>query len=258
MFIKSLVVLAVVLIGTLVWHPPALQPLVGSIWLGTVSGAGNGIKQEAPTHESSAPKIEGSLKDDIDSGYLILVNKEHALDMEYKPDDLSSIKYYAEDRPSESRYMRAAAADAFHSLVEEAKRQGIELVMTTAYRSYEFQSSLYSNYVAEVGQAAADTFSAEPGKSEHQTGLAADVSSPSVNYQLTTKFADTAEGKWLSENAHLFGFVIRFPDGKEGITGYQYEPWHIRYVGLAAAEYMYNSGVTLEEYLQLLDEGLEE
>lgn len=254
--VKGLVVFAVILSWACVWHP--FLPPVGISLQGAALGDGNGEKQEKQAPLASAPKTEESPKDDIDSEYLILVNKSHELDSSYKPDDLVSIKYYAEDRAPESRYMRAAAADAFHHLVEEAERLGIELVMTTAYRSYGFQSYLYDSYVAEVGKEAADRFSAEPGKSEHQTGLAVDVSSRSVSYQLTVEFADTEEGRWLSENAHLFGFVMRFPEGKEDITGYQYEPWHIRYVGLAAAGYMYENGTVLEEYLQLLEKGLEE
>jgi D-alanyl-D-alanine carboxypeptidase len=202
--------------------------------------------------------ITDPLKEDIDSGYLILVNKEKHLDRNYKPDDLTGIKYYASDRSSEGRYMRQKAAEAFHSLVEEAKEHGYTLVMTTAYRSYEFQSTLYNNYVARDGQAAADRYSAQPGKSEHQTGLAVDVSSPSVNYELTPRFGDTEEGKWLAENARLFGFIMRYPEGKEDITGYLYEPWHIRYVGFSAAGYIYENNITLEEYLQIVEREMEE
>ncbi len=103
------------------------------------------------------------------------------------------------------------------------------------------------------GEAEANTFSARPGQSEHQTGLCTDVSSPSVNYQLTTDYADTEEGRWLAEHCHEYGFIIRFPLGKEEITGYQYEPWHIRYVGTEAAAYIHQEQITLEEYLNVLD-----
>ena len=91
----------------------------------------------------------------------------------------------------------------------------------------------------------------KPGQSEHQSGLAADVSSPSVNYALTESFGKTDEGIWLAQNAHKFGFIIRFPDGKESITGYLYEPWHIRYVGESVATEIYAKDLTLEEYLEL-------
>lgn len=191
-----------------------------------------------------------ALKVDKEKGLLILVNKQNALDSSYKPEDLADIKYYAPDRSSAGRFMRAEAADAFHQLSEAAAEEGHEIIVTTAYRSYNFQSILYNNYVKNYGQEEADTFSAKPGTSEHQTGLAADVSSPSVNYQLTKDYINTPEGKWLSENAYKFGFIIRFLKGKEDITGYMYEPWHIRYVGKTAAKEIYDKGITLEEFLE--------
>jgi D-alanyl-D-alanine carboxypeptidase len=146
--------------------------------------------------------------------------------------------------------MRAEAAEHFHKLVEAAKEEGYEIVMTTAYRSYSFQKILWDNYVAREGEEAANRFSARPGQSEHQTGLAVDISSPSVNYALTEDFADTDEGIWIAENAHKFGFIIRFPKGKEHITGYLYEPWHLRYVGEKVATRIYEQELTLEEYLE--------
>lgn len=184
------------------------------------------------------------------AGILILVNKTHPIDRDYKPEDLVKIKYYAADRSEAGRYMRAEAAEAFHQLVEKAAEEGIELKMTTAYRSYDFQKTLFDNYVKREGEAAANRYSARPGQSEHQTGLSVDVSSPSVGYQLTGEYANTTEGKWLAAHAHEFGFIIRFPQGKEDITGYLYEPWHIRYVGKTTAKEIYDAGLTLEEYLQ--------
>ena len=180
---------------------------------------------------------------------LLLVNKTHPVDADYKPADLTPIKYYAKDRDAASRYMRKEAAEHFHKLAEGAKADGYEIIMTTAYRSYGFQTVLYNNYVKAHGEKEANTFSAKPGESEHQTGLCTDVSSPSVNYQLTTDYGDAPEGKWLAKHAHEYGFIIRFPKGKEDITGYQYEPWHIRYVGQPAADEIYEKGLTLEEYL---------
>jgi D-alanyl-D-alanine carboxypeptidase len=202
------------------------------------------------TPEEMKPAMLPALKEDIEKGLLILVNKQNPLASDYKPSDLADIKYFASNRAAGARYMRVEAADAFNKLSEAAADQGLEIVVTTAYRSYAFQSMLYNNYVANYGQASADTFSAQPGKSEHQTGLAADVSSPSVNYELTEGYIDTPEGGWLNENAYKFGFIIRYPKGKEDITGYMYEPWHIRYVGMTAAEEIYKEGITLEEYLE--------
>ena len=190
---------------------------------------------------------------DYDDPYMLLVNKTHPLPQDYVPEGLKDIKYYASDRSASSRYMVGDAADNFHLLVEAAAVEGHKIVMTTAYRSYGFQTTLWNNYVAQHGEAKANTFSARPGTSEHQAGLCTDVSSPSVNYQLTTKYGSTPEGQWLAEHAHEYGFIIRYLEGKEDITGYQYEPWHIRYVGKEAAAYIYQEQITFEEYLGILD-----
>ena len=207
---------------------------------------------ETEQEENSAndEALKQAIEEAEDKGLLFLVNKQNPVDEDYKPDDLEPIKYYASDRSEACRYMRAEAAGKFHRLVEAAKEDGFTLVMTTAYRSYGFQQILWNNYVANEGEEAASRFSAKPGQSEHQTGLAVDVTSPSVNYELSYSFGETAEGSWLADNAHRFGFIIRFPEGKEDITGYLYEPWHIRYVGDAAAGMIYKEGLTLEEYLQ--------
>ncbi|MDD2190044.1 MAG: M15 family metallopeptidase [Eubacteriales bacterium] len=209
-----------------------------------------GNKDEASEYDGSRERL---FKNAEQKGLLILVNKENAIPEDYKPDDLKAIKYFVKDRSAGSRYMRAEATDAFHKMVEKAAEENIEIRMTTAYRSYDFQKLLYENYVANEGQEAADTFSAKPGQSEHQTGLAADVSSLSVDYELSDDYGNMAEGKWLAENADQFGFIIRFPKGKEHITGYRYEPWHIRYVGIPAAKEIREHDLTLEEFLQQND-----
>lgn len=204
-----------------------------------------------PAEILKAEQRKAAREEASERGLLILINKTHTVDSNYKPDDLASIKYFASNRSESGRYMRAEAADHFHQLIEAAADQGLKIVMTTAYRSYSFQKVLWDNYVAKDGEAAASRYSARPGTSEHQSGLAVDVSSPSVSYELTRKYADTEEGKWLAENAHKFGFIIRFPEGKEDITGYMYEPWHLRYVSESVAEEIYEADITLEEYLEL-------
>ena len=113
--------------------------------------------------------------------------------------------------------------------------------LLSGYRSYYTQQYLYNSYVSTYGRESADTFSARPGHSEHQTGLAFDVGS------IDDYYGDTPAGIWLKENAHYYGFIIRYPKGKEHITGYKYEPWHIRYLGVDIATDIYNKGVTLEE-----------
>lgn len=186
----------------------------------------------------------------LERGLLLLVNKQNPLEADYKPDDLAPVLYYAEDRTVAGRFLREEAADQFHRMVEAARDEGLTLVMTTAYRSYGFQQVLWDNYVAKEGEAAAARYSARPGQSEHQTGLAVDVTSPSVDYELTEAFGSTPEGSWLAANASRFGFILRYPAGKEDVTGYQYEPWHLRYVGQPVAAAIAAAGSTLEEYLE--------
>ena len=183
------------------------------------------------------------------SEYLILVNKTYGLDESYEPDDLKLVSYRAEDRSAKYQNLRAEAAEAFDQLAQEAKGSGLTIVVTTGYRPYSYQKQLHDTYLASNGETWTENFSAEPGHSEHQTGLAADVSTPSADYELKQAFAKTDEGIWLAQNAHRFGFIIRYPEGKEDITGYKYEPWHIRYVGIEAATEIYNDNLTLEEYL---------
>jgi len=234
-------------------EPPGEEdPINGNPSDGENPTDGENLPDDGNESEGSAQNgdLAETLKEAEERGLLILVNKEHSIDRDYKPEDLVKIRYFAADRSETTRYMRAEAAEAFHRLVEKASGEGIELKMTTAYRSYAFQKILFDNYVEKEGEEAANTYSARPGQSEHQTGLAVDVSSPSVGYQLTGEYSDTKEGKWLAEHAHEFGFIIRFPKGKEDITGYQYEPWHIRYVGLAAAMEIQERNLTLEEFLQ--------
>ena len=169
---------------------------------------------------------------------------------DYVPVDLVRPEYCATNRSADGQYMTREACDAFNKLAYDASQLGYEIVVTTAYRSYNFQSYLYNSYVQRDGQEAADRYSARPGTSEHQSGLAADVSSPSVNYELVQAYGDTSEGIWLAENCYKYGFIIRFPDGDEGITGYMYEPWHIRYVGQDIAREIYALDLTLEEYVE--------
>jgi D-alanyl-D-alanine carboxypeptidase len=117
--------------------------------------------------------------------------------------------------------------------------------LVSGFRSYSRQKTIYNNYVAIDGVTKADTYSARPGHSEHQTGLAFDVGAIDDNY------GNTAAGKWLANNAHKYGFIIRYPKGKTHITGYKYEPWHIRYIGTNHATTIYNKQITLEEYLNV-------
>jgi D-alanyl-D-alanine carboxypeptidase len=133
-------------------------------------------------------------------------------------------------------------------LFNAAREDDVMLVARSGYRSYATQTALYNSYVNSYGQEYADKYSARPGTSEHQTGLAMDITAESINFQLDDSFGKTKEGLWLADNAHRYGFVIRYPEGMEGITGYFYEPWHVRYLGVRLATNIYKSGLTLEEY----------
>ena len=171
----------------------------------------------------------------------VVVNKYNYLDANFIPKNLKPLFN------NSNATMVAEAADAYEELVNAAKKDGITLVATTAYRSYGFQSTLYNNYKAKDGEQAADTYSARPGYSEHQTGLAADLNDP--NY--SARRLSPEDYEWLKNNCDKFGFIIRFPEGKEDITGYQEEDWHIRYLGKETAKKVKDSGLTLDEYYDL-------
>ena len=181
---------------------------------------------------------------------LVLVNKNYALDSSYAPSDLVLPNVLAlGHEQNKTLYLREEASQHLEQLFSAAEQEaGLIFLARSGYRSYETQVSLYQRYVDQNGQEAADRFSARAGHSEHQTGLAIDVTADSVNGQLTTEFGKTAEGIWLKDNAHRFGYIIRYLEGRESETGYQYEPWHIRYVGKRTAAIIDENNLTLEEY----------
>lgn len=150
-------------------------------------------------------------------------------------------KYYS--LPSSFGGDNQEANDALFRLQTDARKLGYQATLKSGYRSYYSQQSIYNGYVAKWGQEYTDKVSARPGHSEHQTGLAFDITS------LNTDYSNTAEGKWLESNCHKYGFIIRYPKDKTYITGYSYEPWHIRYVGVDVATYIMKNNLTLEEYL---------
>ncbi len=207
-----------------------------------------------PIEEPPSDSDENEEMDDEDPTITALVNKQHSLDEDYAPDDLVTVEVPTILENPEVNQLREVAADALKAMFDKAEESGIYLYARSGYRSYQTQVQLFQNYAAEHGEEAANRYSARPGQSEHQTGLVMDVTSESVNYQLTDSFGETEEGKWVSEHAHEFGFIIRYPQGAEDITGYIYEPWHLRYLGVDMATKVYESGLTYEEYLE--EEGL--
>lgn len=183
---------------------------------------------------------------DLSKGMYSLVNKYNYLEKSYVPDNLVSI--YDGSKTTSGKTLVDVAYIAFSKMAAAAKEEGLTIYITTAFRDYNFQSILYNNYVKEDGVAIADTYSARPGFSEHQLGYAADLTNgDEVKFR---QFKDTPEYEWLKDNAHKFGLILRYPEGKEHLTGYQFESWHYRYVGLDIAKYIYENDITYDEYYE--------
>lgn len=181
---------------------------------------------------------------------LVLVNKDRSLPSDYIPEDLviPNVRFpFEEDIPK--RYLRKEAAEALEDLFEIADKEDIYLFGISGYRSYNRQKTLFDNKANQVGVEKANLIVAYPGQSEHQTGLTIDVSSQSAQFKLVESFEDTPEGQWLKDNAHRAGFIIRYGKDTKDITGYSYEPWHIRYVGKDIAKEIFEKNITLEEFL---------
>ena len=175
----------------------------------------------------------------------VVVNKSRPLQpVNYAPADLMT--------PSiGGGQIRAVVAPALEKLAQDASKAGLPLKLISGYRSYTTQQSVYGGYVTNNGQAAADTFSARPGHSEHQTGFAADLGNSNGSCDLDQCFGSTPLGQWLAANAYKYGFVIRYQQDKTPITGYEAEPWHVRYVGIDLALQLHANGQTLEEFFGL-------
>lgn len=176
---------------------------------------------------------------DIEKGKLILVNKYYYLDKDFDANLEALGKEYG------SGSLNIEAAQHFREMVDAAKEDEIKLKSVSAYRSYSTQSSLYNKYVNKDGEEKADTYSARPGHSEHQTGLAVDINTASTS----AHFENTKEYEWLINNSYKYGFALRYLKDKEFITGYKYEPWHFRYFGKEVATILHNENITYEEYL---------
>lgn len=213
---------------------------------GTKAG---GSSQGDPVTSESPNGSQDEEEPPADPALAALVNKTHPLQNSYAPDDLVTIEVPTVLQNSEVNQLRKGAAEALKELFTGAEKDGYKLYARSGYRSYKTQQALFADYVSREGEVAANRYSARAGQSEHQTGLAMDVTSDSVSKGLTEQFGETEEGRWLAEKAHLYGFIIRYPKGQEGITGYIYEPWHIRYLGVELATKVFESGLTYEEYL---------
>jgi D-alanyl-D-alanine carboxypeptidase len=177
---------------------------------------------------------------------LMIVNKKYALSATFVPPDLRMVAVaHTNNHP-----LRDMAAFALEQMVAAAATQNVHLRLLSGYRSYTTQVGLYNNYVASYGVAAADRFSARPGHSEHQSGLALDIGDiDAAQCDIEACFATTAGGKWVAAHVVEFGYIVRYTADKESVTGYMAEPWHLRYVGKDLATKLTSSRLSMEEYL---------
>lgn len=196
------------------------------------------VTTTTPAYNDSHQEADGTT---VISG-ILLVNKEHPLPADYAPDYTNGA--------GQSTSLQGDAEAAAEAFLAAANEQGNSMYILSGYRSYDVQASLFANYAAAHGEDKANTFSARAGQSEHQTGLAFDVGDAAHSgYNLQTSIDQFPGVQWMMQHCAEYGFILRYPEGKEKITGYQYEPWHFRYVGVEAATAIMSSGLTLEEYL---------
>ncbi|MBR3631090.1 MAG: M15 family metallopeptidase, partial [Oscillospiraceae bacterium] len=209
------------------------NPDVIDLVAGEVTGLQKGTCTVTASYGSDAVQIPVTVRElTVEKGItcvdgLLVVNKSYSLPSDYDPGLLPITE------------------EAFNALAEDAASEGYDIYIGSPYRSYQFQEKVYNSMVSGYGKEYADALSARPGHSEHQSGYTIDCNT------IDNNFADTPAGQWLAEHAHEYGFIIRYPKGKENITGYAYESWHIRYVGIEHATNMYRQGLTLEEYLDV-------
>lgn len=228
--------------GTYIATPPGISPE-------TITEI-----REAQEHHAKISGKTGRLQhpqepDTTLGSYQQLINREYELPKDYRPDDLTEpnvrFSFYGSN---DKRNLREKAAEALEEMFAAAEEDGCILYGVSGFRSYERQSEIYNHNLRYKGSKYTNLYSAKPGTSEHQSGLAIDISCASSSMQLSESFASTEEGAWISENCWKYGYILRYPENKTDITGYAYEPWHIRYVGKKLAKYLYDHGLCLEEY----------
>jgi D-alanyl-D-alanine carboxypeptidase len=196
----------------------------------------------------AAQKIEGVLITNKGDHLLVLINKNVRLSEAYEPADLVSLEGVVPNS-YKGQMLRRAAAAALTQMSAAAQQQGVSLVIVSAYRSFWSQQATFASWAARSGVASAETFSARPGHSQHQLGTAVDFG-VFGSKGFSSIFENTPAGTWLAENSYKYGFVLGYPKGAQEITGYIYEPWHYRYIGVENASHMHSIGMILEEYLQ--------
>ncbi len=178
---------------------------------------------------------------------LILVNKQHAITEDFYPTDMVAVD--GSLSTNQGLYFKREAYAAYLKMLGDAKEEGINFLICSTYRSYDTQYSIYHSYIKNYGLEYTNSISAYPGRSEHHTGWAVDITSKAMGYGLDKNFINLPEGQWINDHCHEYGFIVRYLEDKTHITGYSYEPWHLRYVGVDVATEIMSKGITLEEYL---------
>ena len=195
------------------------------------------------------PTVEPTVDTTTLSSIQKITNKSHPIDSGYVPVDLTVVNVYSNG----TQYLRQEAASELAKMFAAAHKDGIDLYLVSGYRSYAQQLALYNTYVSTDGKALADSYDAIPGACEHQLGLAVDLSDDNRDHDIDNSFELTAAYQWLLKHSYEYGYILRFPRGKESITGIAYNPWSFRYIGVEEAKKVYDSGLTLEEYYKVND-----
>lgn len=208
-----------------------------------VSGSSDD-KTEKETELNNEYKKIVSLVNKYKDGITKLVNKENALNSDYEPNDLVKVNV---ESTKDNIYMSEIAAENLENMFKAAKEDGINLYIVSGYRSSSYQNNLYYRSLKRRGREYTEKYVAQANHSEHQTGLAADISSESIGYKLISAFEHTEEGRWLDKNAYKYGFILRYKKDRIEDTGYGFEPWHFRYVGKDIAKYIYENDLILED-----------
>ena len=204
----------------------------------------NDDKTEKETESNNEYKKIVSLVKKYKDGIAKLVNKENALNLDYEPNDLVKVNV---ESTKDNIYMSEIAAENLENMFKAAKEDGINLYIVSGYRSSSYQNNLYYSSLKRRGREYTEKYVAQANHSEHQTGLAADISSESIGYKLISAFEHTEEGRWLDKNAYKYGFILRYKKDRIEDTGYGFEPWHFRYVGKDIAKYIYENDLILED-----------
>jgi D-alanyl-D-alanine carboxypeptidase len=246
-------------------------PILALVFIGAGIGISVALKKDDPKNKKLEVESAQSNVTEVDSkneqtqevelnitsadSQYVLVNKKFGLDpADYRPADLviPKVNLTASDSNDE-KSVRELIAPNLEEMLTAAKKVNLNLTMNSGFRSSKLQAFYFNNYVKQSGLEAAKRYSAEPGHSEHQTGLSFDLSYTDRKCYLDACFGETDAGVWLAENAHSYGFILRYPKDKEEITGYQYEPWHFRFVGKDIATEIFDQKLSYEEYLANLN-----